>query len=143
MWVANLGSQLRQVDAGQQVGSWTQVGPAAEVVAALSEGGDLDKEVQIQLCLKSAMGQDLPSRAEEQILEALWPYAGLLHLPGEALGRTAWVEHHINIEGLALIHQQVRRVPIHRMNGSSSRPRAHGHLPWPWYERKMEAGNFA
>lgn len=82
-----------------------------EVVAALSEGGDPDR---VQLCLKSTLGQDLLSEAIAQFLAALQPYTGLFHLPGEALGHMARGELCIDVEGAALIHQRLRRVPIHR-----------------------------
>lgn len=60
------------------------------------------------------MGQDLPNGAAKLILAALRPYARLFHLPEEALGCTDRVEHHIEVEGAALIWQRPHRVPIHR-----------------------------
>lgn len=86
MWVPNLGSRPQQVYKYQQLGMWTRIGETTEVVAALSEGEDPDREAQVKSCLKSAMGLDLPSEAKVQILGDLQPCVGLFHLPGEARG---------------------------------------------------------
>lgn len=63
MDVANLGSQPWQVYTSQQLGAWSHVGSAAEVVGALSEGED-------------PLGHDLLSGAIKQILAALRPMHG-------------------------------------------------------------------
>lgn len=78
----------------QLLGTWIPLGAAAEAVATLSMGGDQDQEAEVQEHLGSTLRPDLPWVMKEQVLEALCPYLGLFHLPGEV--------HH---EGWALIYR--------------------------------------